>query len=247
MERDELGRVPVDAEMRVRGFRGIYAAGDMAHATTDGKHDAVQSCQHAMPQGRYAGFNAAGALLGRPARPYEQRLYVTCLDLGEWGALLTEGWRRDRVLATGREAKELKRYINRSAIYPPLEGNRAALLQAAAPEPGGRAGVRLGSAAGAGQRAVTPDGHGARCGRAAVAARGRARPFGAGNPPAGARPVTGRGAVGTARPRKGESIRYTGQQSYLSVGRTFSFLVCSRKIGTAFSKNPRMRASSSSV
>jgi NADH dehydrogenase len=44
----------------------------------------------------------------------------------------TEGWDR-RVVATGEDAKATKRTINGSRIYPPLTGDRDAILAAAAP------------------------------------------------------------------------------------------------------------------
>jgi NADH dehydrogenase len=53
-----------------------------------------------------------------PMIAYEQKRYVTCLDLGRSGAVWTEGW--DRVVTkTGAEAKTLKQWINRVVIYPP--------------------------------------------------------------------------------------------------------------------------------
>jgi NADH dehydrogenase len=58
--------------------------------------------------------------------PYEQLRYVTCLDLGRSGAVLTHGWDRDIVM-TGLEAKALKTSINSEIIYPP-EGDIEALL-----------------------------------------------------------------------------------------------------------------------
>jgi NADH dehydrogenase len=45
----------------------------------------------------------------------------------------TEGWDR-KVVATGAAAKATKTVINSQRIYPPLTGDRAALLAAAAPE-----------------------------------------------------------------------------------------------------------------
>jgi hypothetical protein len=95
-------------------------------------------CQHAMPQGKYAGYNAMSGLGGRHEKLYEQRLYVTCLDLGRWGALLTTGFQRNKVVASGPEAKRFKRYINASAIYPPLDGKPESLLGAAGLPAGGR-------------------------------------------------------------------------------------------------------------
>jgi len=56
---------------------------------------------------------------------------VTCLDLGPWGAVYTDGWDRQVVLA-GAEAKALKTRINTEWIYPPM-GERAEILASADP------------------------------------------------------------------------------------------------------------------
>ncbi|MGO8940361.1 MAG: NAD(P)/FAD-dependent oxidoreductase, partial [Mycobacterium sp.] len=52
-------------------------------------------------------------------------------DLGPAGAVYTEGWDRV-VVADGAKAKATKQVINTERIYPPLTGNRADLLAAAA-------------------------------------------------------------------------------------------------------------------
>ncbi len=118
VELDNLKRLPVDASLRVKGFKNIFAAGDMAAAYVDADNLALMSCQHAMPMGAHAGFNAARSLLGLPHRKYKQPDYRTCIDLGETGALFTTGWDRE-VEMTGQAAKALKRKINEELIYPP--------------------------------------------------------------------------------------------------------------------------------
>lgn len=130
--RDGTGRIPVDATMRVVGVPDVFAAGDAAVATLGDGAPSVMSCQHGRPMGRYAGHNVVCDLLGLPLLPLELRWYVTVLDLGEWGALYTEG-RERRVAASGAQAKQTKRIINRERIYPPLSGDRAEILAAAAP------------------------------------------------------------------------------------------------------------------
>lgn len=116
--RDALGRMPVDEALRVRGVPNAFAAGDVAHAMADAGHVALMSCQHAIPMGDVAGRNAVADLLGLPLVPYHQPDYVTCLDLGAWGAIFTRGWDRE-VALTGFWAKTMKRTINRRLIYPP--------------------------------------------------------------------------------------------------------------------------------
>jgi NADH dehydrogenase len=129
---DALGRLPVDAALRVEGLSGVFAAGDSARLALDDGHSTVMSCQHGRPMGRFAGHNAVCDLLGLPLLPLRIDWYTTILDLGPWGALYTEGWDR-RVVATGEAAKRTKRLINGQRIYPPLNGDRAAILAAAAP------------------------------------------------------------------------------------------------------------------
>ena len=129
-ERDLNGRLHVDATLKVRGQAAIYAAGDTAFAASDdlGNH-ALMTCQHAIALGRSAGNNAAANLLGLAPTPYSQVKYVTCLDLGAWGAVYTEGWDR-QVLLTGAEGKALKTQINTQWIYPPALDRQIALAAA---------------------------------------------------------------------------------------------------------------------
>lgn len=131
-ERDPLGRLHVDQHLQVKGVATVYATGDCAYAAVDDAgHHATMSCQHAMNLGRSAGHNAAADLIGAPLLAYSQPKYVTCLDLGAWGAVYTEGWDR-QVKLTGAEGKALKTQINTEWIYPP-SGSRAEILQLADP------------------------------------------------------------------------------------------------------------------
>jgi NADH dehydrogenase len=133
VRRDRLGRVAVDDYLRVTGVGGVFAAGDVAAAQMDENHVSVMSCQHGRPMGRYAGYNVVSDLLDEPMLRLRIPWYATVLDLGLAGAVYTEGWDR-HVVACGAEAKATKRTINTKRIYPPLTGDRAALLAAAAPE-----------------------------------------------------------------------------------------------------------------
>jgi len=131
-KRDPLGRLHVARDLRMEGVRNVFATGDVALAATDDEgHHAMMSCQHAMNLGRYAGHNAAADLLGQATIPYSQPKYVTCLDLGPWGAVYTEGWERE-VKLSGAEVKKLKRRINSEWIYPP-RAELAEILAAADP------------------------------------------------------------------------------------------------------------------
>jgi NADH dehydrogenase len=117
-ERDNFGRLLVDRDLRVPSVPGVFATGDAARAACDGIGNyTLMSCQHATRMGAFAGNNAAAELLGVPTKPYHQKAYVTCLDLGEAGALFTRGWERT-VEIVGTEAKKTKREINTVWIYP---------------------------------------------------------------------------------------------------------------------------------
>lgn len=130
--RDPQGRLHVDGHLKVLGHTDVFAAGDVAYAATDTLGNfAAMSCQHAICLGRYAGNNVAADLLGVEPMTYSQPKYVTCLDLGAWGAVYTEGWDRQLKLV-GQEAKELKTQINTVWIYPPA-ADRATALAAADP------------------------------------------------------------------------------------------------------------------
>lgn len=129
-ERDPSGRLHVDPTLKVKGQAAIFATGDTAFAASDdlGNH-ALMTCQHAIALGRSAGNNAAADLLDIAPTPYSQVKYVTCLDLGAWGAVYTEGWDR-QVLLTGQEGKTLKTQINTQWIYPPAAHRESALAAA---------------------------------------------------------------------------------------------------------------------
>lgn len=129
-ERDRSGRLVVDSNLRVPDVATIFAAGDTALAATDDLgHRALMSCQHANRLGATAGFNAAADLLGAPLEPYQQKNYVTCLDLGPSDAVFTRGWDA-KVEMSGEQAKAMKREINTQWIYPP-RANREDAFKAA--------------------------------------------------------------------------------------------------------------------
>lgn len=132
-EHDPLGRVTGDSCLRAPEASGIFVTGDTVKVPTDnvGNYN-VMSCQHAMSLGRVAGHNAAAELLGLPLHHYSQPKYVTCLDLGKWGAVYTEGWDH-QVIYQGEEAKKIKQEINTQWIYPP-EPNREKMFSVANPD-----------------------------------------------------------------------------------------------------------------
>jgi NADH dehydrogenase len=133
-ERDGLGRVVVDRSLRVPAFHDIFVAGDAAAADGGDGHPILQSCQHALQAGRFAGENAARDLLGLPVLEYVQPPYITCLDLGRSGAVFTRGWDR-HVEKSGSEAKAIKRRINRQTIYPPADATGDELIALSSLDP----------------------------------------------------------------------------------------------------------------
>lgn len=123
--RDELGRLEVDDHLRMRTAPHVFVAGDTAAARADETHIVTQSCQFAIPMGKTAGWNAASELLGltNGVVPFRPAPYVTCVDLGDGGAVLTTGWERT-VQLVGLDAKEVKASINemiRPAVDDPVE------------------------------------------------------------------------------------------------------------------------------
>lgn len=135
-QRDSLGRLIVDRALRAAEASDVFVSGDAAAVDTGDEqgHQTIQSCQHALQLGRFAGENAARDLLNLPTLPFTQQRYVTCLDLGRSGAVLTEGWDR-RVVDAGMQTKALKRRINTVVIYPPHDASAATLLALSSVDP----------------------------------------------------------------------------------------------------------------
>ncbi|TDA42642.1 NAD(P)/FAD-dependent oxidoreductase [Burkholderia pyrrocinia] len=130
---DPLGRVEVTPDLRVAEAPHVFVAGDVARARSDDDgHYALMSCQHAIVMGQFGGHNVAADLIGEATLAYRQPFYATCLDLGEWGAVYSEGWDR-QIKLTHAEGKVRKQVINTQWIYPPAP-NRAEALAAGNPQ-----------------------------------------------------------------------------------------------------------------
>lgn len=93
---------------------GGFAGGDCAHARVEDTHWALMSCRHAIPMGKHAGYNAARDLMGLPLRLYRQTAYVTCLDLGDYGVLLTSGC----ALASTRLSARVEATLDTETVLP---------------------------------------------------------------------------------------------------------------------------------
>lgn len=131
-ERDAQGRLRVNDLLQIPALPDVYVTGDTAHAKTDELgNTALMTCQHAIQLGKFAGHNAAASLLNAAPHPYRQVNYVTCLDLGGWGAVYTEGWEQ-AVKSVREEAKKIKIAITNELIYPPA-ANRAIAFAAGDP------------------------------------------------------------------------------------------------------------------
>ncbi len=131
-DKDELGRLYVDSNLRVINSADSFAVGDIAAAKVDKNHYSLMTCQHGRPQGRIAGYNAMADLFDHPLIHYSQETYVTVLDMGEWGAIYAEGWDR-KVVSIKETAKKTKLIINHERIRPPKNKNITDLLELAAP------------------------------------------------------------------------------------------------------------------
>ncbi|WP_446904745.1 NAD(P)/FAD-dependent oxidoreductase [Burkholderia sp. YIM B11467] len=130
---DPLGRVEVTPDLRVAEAPHVFVAGDVARARSDDDgHFALMSCQHAIVMGQFGGHNVAADLIGVPTLEYKQPFYATCVDLGEWGAVYSEGWDR-QIKLTHAEGKVRKQMINTQWIYPPAP-NRTEALAAGNPQ-----------------------------------------------------------------------------------------------------------------
>ncbi|CAI4218842.1 unnamed protein product [Parascedosporium putredinis] len=111
-EKDGLGRLVVDTNLRVPSVPDVFATGDVARAITDDEgHATLMSCQHAMYLGRFSGNNAAADLLGVAPTPYAQEA-------------------TPRVMMSGAQGKTIKTYINRVLIYPPTADPKDAFNRA---------------------------------------------------------------------------------------------------------------------
>jgi NADH dehydrogenase len=106
-----------------------WARASSIAASDDIGNFALMTCQRAISLGRHAGNNVAAQILGVDPTPYSQPKYVTCLDLGAWGAVYTEGWDR-QVKLIKEEAKALNTQINTMWIYTPAADRVTALASA---------------------------------------------------------------------------------------------------------------------
>lgn len=121
--------VLLDNGQRIDASTVVWTVGFKANPLTEqitGERDR-QGRLHVDGNLKVKGNDAAAELIGVAPITYSQPKYVTCLDLGAWGAVYTEGWAR---AVAPPEAKVLKSQINSVWIYPPAADRTAALAAA---------------------------------------------------------------------------------------------------------------------
>ncbi|RFZ91155.1 DoxX family membrane protein [Mucilaginibacter conchicola] len=130
-ERDNLNRLKVDAYLKLPGYNNVILSGDVAKVDTGNGETSVMAAQYSHFQGRWAGHNAINDLFGLPLKEYRQTGQITCLDLGRNQGLVTSG-RDHQVELSGKEAHDVKMYVNTRLIYPPADAEDA--VEASFPE-----------------------------------------------------------------------------------------------------------------
>jgi NADH dehydrogenase len=88
----DVGRIDVDATMRVKGRENVWAIGDAAAVPDPAKRRKAASpptAQHAIRQGRVAGHNIAAALSGGEPRNFRYRTLGVFVDMGQHKAVAT--------------------------------------------------------------------------------------------------------------------------------------------------------------
>jgi NADH:quinone reductase (non-electrogenic) len=85
------GRIDVDATMRVKGQRCVWAIGDAAAVPDPARkgRPCPPTAQHALRQGRVVGDNVAATLAGRRLRRFRYRTLGVFVDMGQHKAVAT--------------------------------------------------------------------------------------------------------------------------------------------------------------
>ncbi|TWR24389.1 DoxX family membrane protein [Mucilaginibacter pallidiroseus] len=130
-ERDKLNRLKVDAYLKLPEYRNVILSGDVATIDTGNGETFLMATQYSNFEGRWAGHNAINDLFDLPLKEYSQTELITCFDLGENNRLLTVD-RDHKVELTGREAHDIKVYLNTRLMYPPADAEDA--VKASYPE-----------------------------------------------------------------------------------------------------------------
>ncbi len=87
---DRAGRVPVTAQLAVDGLPAVFVIGDLAAATSNGKH--VPGVSPAAKQmGRVAAHNALASIEGRPLKAFEYVDYGSLATIGRKSAIAQIG------------------------------------------------------------------------------------------------------------------------------------------------------------
>jgi NADH dehydrogenase len=87
---DERGRLVVDAELRVRGANGVWAAGDCAAVPDQAAGGlAPPTAQHALREARQLGRNIRRTIRGRDPKPFRYRSRGGLVSLGRYRGVAT--------------------------------------------------------------------------------------------------------------------------------------------------------------
>jgi len=86
---DQTGRIVTDKCCRVQGFPEIWAIGDAAAVPDPARpgQPSPPTAQHAMRQGKTVARNDAGALAGRPPKPFTYKTLGVFVDMGRYQAV----------------------------------------------------------------------------------------------------------------------------------------------------------------
>ena len=93
-ETDRAGRLPVEADCRVKGLENVYCLGDMAsycHPHTNKGKPMPGVAPVAMQQGRWTAQNIQAQLKGKPTRPFEYFDKGTMATIGRTSAVAISG------------------------------------------------------------------------------------------------------------------------------------------------------------
>ncbi|BCJ38044.1 oxidoreductase [Actinocatenispora thailandica] len=116
---DEMGRIPVEATMRVPGHPEVYAIGDAAAIEMPWGVPRM-SCQAGLPTGLYAADAVAARLAGRDPKPYRYRFMDLCISLGRRDGVVQVVRADDRatgLLVAGRAGAAGKDLVCRAAAW----------------------------------------------------------------------------------------------------------------------------------
>ena len=85
---DDLGRLPVDEQLRLPSHPEVFVAGDAAAVSQINKATIRMGCAAAMPQGIYVGETIIKTIRKQPIKPFRFAFMMRCISLGRKDALI---------------------------------------------------------------------------------------------------------------------------------------------------------------